>query len=145
MRQAFLLVFMAVGLLASAQSSFYRNYSTRREVETAVYIKNHRIDGVKVDVTLLRARDRQAFLKLLAELQIPYSPYHPARGVFLGLRDDGNPRLKLPAADGKVSLRGACLIGASEAELTVYVFHRVKNEARFRRIVQYVMRMSGGG
>ena len=126
MRQAFLLVFMAVGLLASAQSSFYRNYSTRREVETAVYIKNHRIDGVKVDVTLLRARDRQAFLKLLAELQIPYSPYHPA-------------------ADGKVSLRGACLIGASEAELTVYVFHRVKNEARFRRIVQYVMRMSGGG
>lgn len=41
----------------------------------------------------------------------------------------------------EVQLKGACLVGASAAERTVYVFHNIRNESRYNKILHYVLRI----
>lgn len=139
MKKTIILVYLAINLLASAQSTFYRNYSNRKEVERAVCMKNHKIDGVKFDITLIKAKDKTAFLKLLSELDLTYSTDNSTMGVLICIRNDENPQLKQPTINGEVSLKGACLVGASETELTIYVFHNLKNKERFKKIISYIL------
>lgn len=139
MKKTIILVYLAINFLASAQSTFYRNYSNRKEVEKAVCMKNNKIDGVKFDITLIKAKDKAAFLKLLSELDLIYSTDNSAMGVMICIRNDENPQIKQPTINGEVSLKGACLVGASETELTIYVFHNLKNKERFKKIINYIL------
>lgn len=139
MKKTIILVYLAINLLTSAQSMFYRNYSNRKEVERAVCMKNHKIDGYKYDITLIKAKDKTSFLNLLSELDLSYSSDKSAMGVLICIRNDENPQMQQPTINGEVSLRSACLIGASERELTIYVFHNLKNKERLKKIINYIL------
>ncbi|MBR1851250.1 MAG: hypothetical protein IJ789_07770 [Bacteroidales bacterium] len=139
MKNVVVILFLALGLSLSAQSTFYLDHAGRDEVANALFLENYEIDGSRVDVTLVRARNHAAFLALLAELDLPHPPTTTHPGVMLYLRSDRNPRQKQPTRRGQVRLRGACLVGASESELTIYVFHNIKTRNRYQKIVRHVL------
>ncbi|MBR2959028.1 MAG: glycoside hydrolase family 18 protein [Bacteroidales bacterium] len=139
MKKTIILVFLAINIFASAQSTFYRNYSNRKEVARAVCLKNHKIDGIKFDITLIKATDKAAFLKLLSELDLTHTTDNSAMGFLICIRNDENPQIKQPTINNEISLKGACLVGASETELTIYVFHNLKNKDRFKKIINYIL------
>lgn len=139
MKKTVILLFLSLGLLASAQSAFYKAYAQREQVAQAAYMKNYRIEGIKVDVTLLRATDSAAFGQLLRQLGLAYTPStHSSRMLFCLRRDDDQCSI-LKHPQGRISLKGACLVGASEAELTIYVFHNLRSEARFHKILYFIL------
>ena len=145
MKKTAILFFLAIGLLASAQSAFYKTYAQREQVTQAAYMKNYKIEGIRVDITLLRAADSAAFRQLLSELDMAYSPSAHTLGMLFCLRQNDAPGRKIRPKEGRIALRGACLVGASEAELTIYVFHNLRNETRLHKILNFILRKQRQG
>lgn len=138
MKRIVLLLILLLNLSAAAQSKFYQSCAHRDEVAEAVFIKNYPIDGCKVDITLLRAKDSSSFAKLLSEFGL--SPRQTSSvGVLICLRNDADPRMCQPVVDGQIALKNTCCIGASQSERTIYVFHGIRNGKRYQKILRFIM------
>lgn len=138
MKKIFLLITLAFCFSASAQPTFYRVCSQRKDIAKVAHFKKERIDDIRVDITLVQAKDSTSFRKILSEYSLNCSESTPNR-LLICIRNNENPQLSQSKTKGKISLKGACLIGASESELTIYVFHNLRNEHRLKTIIQYIV------
>lgn len=138
MKKIIILIVIAICFSASAQSAFYRKCSQRKDIAKVAYFKKEKIDDIKVDITLVQAKDSASFRRILSEYGLKHSEDSRPR-LMICIRNNENPQLPQPRTGGRVRLKGACLIGASESELTVYVFHNLRNEHRLKTILQYII------
>lgn len=138
MKKILLFLILAMNFSVFAQSDFYQTCLSRKDVAKVAYFKNQKVDDERVDITLVQAKDSAAFGKILDEYGIPFSKDSKTEGLTICIRNNDDPKLEQPQKNGKVSLKNACLIGASETELTIYVFHNLRNEDRLHTIIRYI-------
>lgn len=124
----------------SAQSEFYQKCSHRKDVAKVAYFKKQKVDDERVDITLVQAKDIASFRKILDEYGLLFSKGPQMEGLTICIRNNDDPMLQQPKVGGTVSLKNACLIGASQSELTIYVFHDLRNEDRLFAIIQYILK-----
>lgn len=139
MKKILLFLILAMNFSVFAQSDFYQTCLSRKDVAKVACFKNQKVDDERVDITLVQAKDSTAFRKILDEYGIPFSKDSKTEGLTICIRNNDDPKLEQPPKNGKVSLKNACLIGASETELTIYVFHNLRNENRLLTIIQYIL------
>lgn len=139
MKKILFIIIMAISLSASAQSAFYQKCSQRKDVKKVAYFKNQKIDDIKVDITLVQAKDIASFRKILDEYGLKSSKGTSSGSLTICIRNNEDPLLQQPKTNGNVSLKNACLVGASESELTIYVFHDLRNKDRLDTIIQYIL------
>ena len=140
MKKILLFLILAMNFSVFAQSDFYQTCLSRKDVAKVACFKNQKVDNERVDITLVQAKDSTAFGKILDEYGIPFSKDSKTEGLTICIRNNDDPKLEQPQKNGKVSLKNACLIGASETELTIYVFHNLRNEDRLHTIIQYILK-----
>lgn len=140
MKKILLFMILAMNFSFFAQSDFCQTCLSRKDVAKVACFKNQKVDNERVDITLVQAKDSTAFGKILDEYGIPFSKDSKTEGLTICIRNNDDPMLEQPQKNGKVSLRNACLIGASETELTIYVFHNLRNEDRLLTIIQYILK-----
>lgn len=138
MKKFLIIIFLAINFSVSAQSEFYQKCSHRKDVARAAYLKKQKIADERVNITLVQAKDIASFRKILNEYGI--SKDSKTDGLTICIRNNEDPKLQQPKENGKVSLKNACLIGASQAELTIFVFHDLRNEDRMLTIIQYILK-----
>lgn len=139
MKKIVMFIVLLFCLFVSTKTTFYNNFEHRDEVDKVVCIRNYRIEDEKVDVTLVHAKDSVSFCKLMSELGLPYPENDYRIGALMCVRNNNDPRQEQPSVNGTVSLKGACLIGASESEHTIYVFHNLQNKDRLGKIISYIL------
>ena len=141
MKQFVLVLMIFIGFAVQAQTDIYQRYADRDDLERVACLTNHRLDdGTRVDVTLLRARDSIGMQALMRELNLPQVKEHRTGSVILTLRDNTNPADPAPRqSNGKVNLRRSCLVGLSLSENTIFIYHNVRTERRYRSILAHVL------
>ena len=146
MKHLVLVLLLLTGFAVQAQTNIYCRYADRDDLERVACLTNHRLgDGTRVDITLLRARDSVGMQALMRELNIPQAKGHRTGSVFLTLRDNFNPVAPAPRkSNGKVNLRHSCLVGFSLAEHTIFIYHNVRTERRYRSILAHVLAHARG-
>jgi len=137
MRKTIIFILLAFSLFLPNKSSLYQKFEHCDDVEKVAYIRNYKIENERVDITLVRAKNQASFHKLMSELDLPYSSGDG--GVMICIRDNKAPQNKQNIVNGTISLKEACLIGASESERTIYVFHDLRNEKRVGQILKYIL------
>ena len=74
------------------------------------------------------------------ELNMPQVVEHRTGSVILALRNNSDPAVSAPRqSNGKVNLRRSCLVGLSISENTIFIYHNVRTEHRYRSILAYVL------
>lgn len=140
MKKFLIILILAMPFSVSAQSEFYQKCSHRKDVARVAYFKKQKIADERVDITLVQAQDFSSFRKILDEYGILFSKDAKTEGLTICIRNNEDPMLQQPKKNGKVSLKNACLIGASQAELTIFVFHDLRNEDRMLTIIQHILK-----
>lgn len=145
MKHLVLVLLFLTGFAVQAQTDIYRRYADRGDLERVACLTNRRLDdGTRVDITLLRARDSACMQALMRELNMPHVVEHRAGSVILTLRSNTDPAVPAPRhGDGKVNLRRSCLVGLSIAENTIFIYHNVRTERRYRAILAHVLARAG--
>ncbi len=141
MKYLFLYIMLMVGFAFQAQTDIYQRYADRDDLECVACLTNRRLDdGTRVDITLLRARDSVGMQALMRELNMPQVVKRRTGSVILSLRDNANPAISAPReSNGKVKLRHSCLVGFSLSENTIFIYHNIRTERRYRSILTHVI------
>lgn len=146
MKHIVLVLILLPWLAIQAQTDIYRQYADRGDLERVACITNHRLDdGTRVDITLLRARDSVGMQALMRELNMPQVVERRTGSVILTLRNNTDPAVSAPRhSNGKVNLRRSCLVGLSLSENTIFIYHNVRTERRYRSILAHVLARAKG-
>lgn len=141
MKHIVLVLTLLPWLVVQAQTDIYQRYADRGDLERVACLTNHRLDdGTRVDITLLRAHDSVGMQALMRELNMQQVKEYRTGSVVLALRDNANPAAPAPrCGDGKVNLRRSCLVGFSLSENTIFIYHNVRAERRYRAILAHVL------
>lgn len=146
MKHFVLVLMILTGFAVQAQTYIYRQYADHDDLKRVACLTNHRLDdGTRVDITLLRARDSVGMQVLMRELNMPQVKERRTGPVILTLRDNNNPAAPAPRqSNGKVNLRRSCLVGFSHSENTIFIYHNVRTEHRYRSIIAHVLSRAQG-
>jgi len=146
MKHLVLVLMVLAGFAVQAQTDIYRRYADRDDLKRLACLTNHRLDdGTRVDITLLRALDSVSMQALMRELNMPQVKNRCMGSVILTLRDNTNPAASAPKRrDGKVNLSRSCLVGLSLSENTIFIYHNVCTERRYRSIIAHVLARAQG-
>lgn len=141
MKYLVLYILLFVGFTLQAQTAVYRQYADRDDLKRVACLINRRLDdGTRVDITLIRARDSVGMQSLMRELNIPQVVERRTGSVILTLRNNTDPAVSAPRqSNGKVNLRRSCLVGLSISENTIFIYHNVRSERRYRSILAHVL------
>ena len=146
MKHIVLVLTLLPWLVVQAQTDIYQRYADRGDLERVACLTNHRLDdGTRVDITLLRAHDSVGMQTLMCELNMQQAKEYHTGSVILALRDNANPAVPAPRrGDGKVNLRRSCLVGFSHSENTIFIYHNIRAERRYRAILAHVLARAQG-
>ncbi len=141
MKHLVLVLMILTGFAVQAQPDIYRRYADRDDLKRVACLTNHRLDdGIRVDITLLHAFDSVSMQALMRELNMPQVKKRCMGSVILTLRDNNNPAGPAPKrGNGNVNLRRSCLVGLSLSENTIFIYHNVRTERRYRSIITHVL------
>lgn len=141
MKHVVLVLLFLAGFAVHAQTNIYQQYANRDDLECVACLTNRRLDdGTRVDITLLRARDSVGMQALMRELNMPQVVERRTGSVILTLCNNTDLAVSAPRrSNGKVNLRRSCLVGLSISENTIFIYHNVRTERRYRSILAYVL------
>lgn len=141
MKHFVFVLMLLTNLAVQSQTDIYRRYADRDDLERVACLTNYRLDdGTRVDITLLRAHDSAGMQALMRELKLPQVVENRSGSVILTLRDNTNPAVPAPRqSNGKVNLRHSCLVGFSLSENTIFIYHNIRTERRYRSILTHVI------
>ncbi len=146
MKHLVLVLMLLTGFSVKAQTDIYQQYADRGDLERVACLTNHCLDdGIRVDITLLCARDSVGMQALMRELNLPQVKERRTGSVILTLRDNNKPAAQAPRqSNGNVNLRRSCLVGLSLSENTIFIYHSVRTERRYRSILAHVLARAQG-